>query len=375
VICARRVEELTTKKHTAQRQDVGIEKKERKPRATLGKFGQLHLEMKAKSQKFSSAWLAQCEMHLREATRFFGSDRELVRIKPEHVEEYLDHLRGLSNGRGGTLSPGSLRKYLNTLGNLYRRAGRRGKVPRGYNPIKEIEEKPADRKHEARWLEVHDAALYLEAARVHKSDRAEVAMPYMHAVVATFLLTGGRESEVMGLEVSDINFDRATVTFRPNQWRRLKNDGSQRVVKLWPQLAPILREHLKTEKIAGGLLFPSVRPDGEKPRMVTDVRKQLDAIGGRVGFKTGEIRTTILRHTYCSARLQTLDGGAPVSVFTVGRELGHGGDSLVKKVYGHLGEVRHRAEVVEYVATKAIKAIPDLKVRKDYQDRLKALAG
>jgi hypothetical protein len=37
-----------------------------------------------------------------------------------------------------------------------------------------------------------------------------------------------------------------------------------------------------------------------------------------------------------------------VSVYTVAKELGHGGDALAKRVYGHLGEVRHRADVVEY---------------------------
>ena len=62
----------------------------------------------------------------------------------------------------------------------------------------------------------------------------------------------------------------------------------------------------------------------------------------------GEIRSKMFRHTYCAARLQTLDNGAPVSVYTVAKELGHGGDALVKRVYGHLGEVRHRADVVEY---------------------------
>jgi hypothetical protein len=35
----------------------------------------------------------------------------------------------------------------------------------------------------------------------------------------------------------------------------------------------------------------------------------------------------------------------------VAKELGHGGDSLVKRIYGHLGEVRHRSEVVEYRIT------------------------
>jgi hypothetical protein len=33
---------------------------------------------------------------------------------------------------------------------------------------------------------------------------------------------------------------------------------------------------------------------------------------------------------------------------TVGRELGHGGDALVRRVYGHLGTIRHRTEIVEY---------------------------
>jgi len=37
-----------------------------------------------------------------------------------------------------------------------------------------------------------------------------------------------------------------------------------------------------------------------------------------------------------------------VSPYTVGKELGHGGDALVRRVYGHLGAVRHRADVVEY---------------------------
>ena len=37
-----------------------------------------------------------------------------------------------------------------------------------------------------------------------------------------------------------------------------------------------------------------------------------------------------------------------MSPFTVGRELGHGGDALVRKVYGHLGTVRHRSAAVEY---------------------------
>ena len=38
-----------------------------------------------------------------------------------------------------------------------------------------------------------------------------------------------------------------------------------------------------------------------------------------------------------------MDRGAPVSIFTVSRELGHGSEALVKRIYGYLGTVRHRS--------------------------------
>ena len=43
-----------------------------------------------------------------------------------------------------------------------------------------------------------------------------------------------------------------------------------------------------------------------------------------------------------------LDQGALGGVYTVAKEMGHGGESMVRRVYGHLGQVRHRADAVEY---------------------------
>ncbi|MDQ3083014.1 MAG: tyrosine-type recombinase/integrase, partial [Gemmatimonadota bacterium] len=172
-----------------------------------------------------------------------------------------------------------------------------------------------------------------------------VAISFIYPLLATYLLTGGRETEVLGLEVDDVNFERKTVTFRPNGWRRLKTRTSHRTVPLWPQLEQILRDYLTvTPRV--GLLFPSPRVGA--PGMLSDFRKTLDAVVKRAGWKDGEVRSKAFRHTYCAARLQTLDSGAPVSVYTVAKELGHGGDALVKRVYGHLGSVRHRSGVMEY---------------------------
>ncbi len=53
--------------------------------------------------------------------------------------------------------------------------------------------------------------------------------------------------------------------------------------------------------------------------MVTDWWKLMDRIAARAGWKPGEIRSKLFRHTYAAARLQMLDEGAPVSVYTVAK--------------------------------------------------------
>ena len=236
---------------------------------------------------------------------------------------------------------------MNTLSNLYRRAQAEQYVTVGYNPVTCLMDKPSARRAEARWLEVPEAALYLDAARRYvPPNEGRPAIPFAYPLVATFLLTGGRESEVLGLEVSDVSIERKTVTLRPNQWRGLKTATSLRVVPLWPQLEAILLPYLFAENGPNALLFPSLRTGTEA--MLTDIRKVLDGIANLAGWPRGFVRSKIFRHTYCAARLQTLDRGAPVGEYTVARELGHGGTAMVRKVYGHLGQIRHRSEHVEY---------------------------
>jgi hypothetical protein len=55
--------------------------------------------------------------------------------------------------------------HLSALSNLYRRAQEGKVVLPGYNPVAALMEKPAGPRREARWIEIHDAALLLEAAR------------------------------------------------------------------------------------------------------------------------------------------------------------------------------------------------------------------
>ena len=117
------------------------------------------------------------------------------------------------------------------------------------------------------------------------------------------------------------------------------------MVPLWPQLEEILRPFIFSRPPTT-LLFPSFITGQEA--MLADWRKTLNRMAERAGWKRGEVRSKAFRHTYCAARLQTVEGGAPVSPFTVSRELGHGSRTMVEEVYSHLGTMRHRSEVVEY---------------------------
>ena len=60
---------------------------------------------------------------------------------------------------------------------------------------------------------------------------------------------------------------------------------------------------------------------------------------------------------------ERLDRGAPVSLYTVSRELGHGSEDMVRRVYAHLGTVRHRSEVVEYRVDQHFERLGDQLVR------------
>lgn len=346
----------TLQEREDRRQYLGIEET-----TELGEYASAYLVQRAREGQLARGTMENREHYLKQAVAFFGSDRDLNSIRGPDIKRWIRHLRKQPNGRGDTLAGGTIRKYLNALSNLYRYAASDGFVPSGYNPVADLPNKPTADRQEAEWLSVPEASLLLEAARTFKPERSDGALGgQAHAVVATFLLTGGRKSEVLGLDVADLSFDRRKIRFRSNEHRQLKTSTSRRTVPMWPQLHEILQRHVfGGSGPTTGLLFPSSRTG----KMIQDTRKTLDKIAKRVGYSEGEVRTRLFRHTYCTARLQTFDGyrvlgedeegneirePIPVSRDTVAREMGHGGTQLVERVYGHLPDNPHRSEHVEF---------------------------
>jgi len=171
------------------------------------------------------------------------------------------------------------------------------------------------------------------------------------------------------LDVEDLSFDRGLVRFRPNAHRGLKTRTSVRDVPLWPQLRDILQAWVfgGDAPRTSGLLFAALHGG-----MVGDLRKSLNEIGEMCGLEAGEVRTRRFRHTYCSARLQTVErilrpgrdardedswDYVEVPRDRVAREMGHGGTELVARIYGHAPRLPYRADVVEYRVEKHAKEL------------------
>jgi len=323
----------------------------------------------------TAGWVSAHAGFLGKAVIFFGAETKLGAVTVEGIMEFMEWLRRQRTPQGNSYSEQSIRHHLYALSALYRKAQRKGWVSRGVNPVGLLErhERPKVGRSKTAFLEVPDASRLVWAAATYPGKPHEPEMHLALPLVATFLLTGGRQKEVAGLAVSDVKFDTETVIFRPHPWHkggRLKSEGAERTVPLWPQLREVLEQYLESYRhdLPGDLLFPSPHLGGDRP--LTDLRDLLDRVAVRAGLLTPaldpgtgkqrrttrgrpmwagtRIRTRIFRQTYCAARLQTLDRGQPVSLYTVSRELGHESEDMVRRVYARLGKVRHRVEAPEF---------------------------
>jgi integrase len=291
---------------------------------SLGDFAQRFVERNPGD--VTDQWLRETALRLEKATAFFGASRPLDSIGPRDVRDWLD--RDLRHLAGGTQ-----RHYLHALSGLYRYAQEVEAVPLGYNPVKGLYRKPkaaTTRQRTDDFFEIDDAARFLDAA---------VRLDQHPELVATFLLTGGRRAEVLGLLVGDIDFDAGFVRIQPHPHRRLKRPWSERVVPLWPQLRDFLEPF--SSRTPSDLLFP-----GQTGAMFSDLRKPLGVVADHLSIKTP--RLTKFRHTYATARLQTTDNGKQISLWTVAKELGHKTVARVEDTYGHPSHFRPRGEVVEF---------------------------
>jgi integrase len=86
--------------------------------------------------------------------------------------------------------------------------------------------------------------------------------PLAWALFVTLIDTGARLSEIVGLEVQDVDLQERSITIRPNNIRGLKTKGSHRTLPLSQRAAETLQKNRKGKE-DGEAIFPKyARPRG-----------------------------------------------------------------------------------------------------------------
>jgi integrase len=399
-LAADHLAELEALRHPAPMDAVGAR--------TLEAVSLKHLNQKKGLNTVNTAWQAQAAKHLATAADHFGADRLIDTITASEVIDFATHLLTLPNGRGGCLGASTVNQYLNSLSDMFGTAVLLGDG-RLDNPVALLSKRHRPKKARVRalWLEIHEVADMLKWAQRVDKARHHLAIPFLYPLLATYVLTGCRRTEVLGLRREDVDLSAGLIHIRPNGRRVVKTTLSERTLLIPPQLKEILGVFETGEHAPqGDLYFPSLGSGTSKEAMIGDFEKLLDrypmparftrirtdvemayaehqqqtAVAARrrkmerdakargrdalserqeetltkLGAQpisrevTQPLRPLLLRHTWCAARLQCVQNGLPIAPFQVAAEMGHADLSMIQKVYGHVQNMPRRGAFVDY---------------------------
>jgi integrase len=242
-----------------------------------------------------------------------------------------DILAMIGELREGGYSAWSIRSILTPLSRLFSHAVRRDVI--AVSPISKLDrtERPSVWKREQRILNSEEIGRLLDATR-----------PRYRPLIASAILTGLRQSELLGLRWRDIDFDDQLIRVRSAVDRHgndvpPKTEHAVREVILIPALAEILLDHRRTSSFdspadyvfasrAGTPLhWRNISPRALKPALV------------EAGLEP--LRWHDLRHTFASLLI-----GSGANVAFTSRQLGHGSSDITLRVYSHLFDRAEQAQ-------------------------------
>jgi integrase len=215
-------------------------------------------------------------------------------------------------------SNATINRYFASLSACFSKAVEWGWLER--NPC-QLVKRERESRGRTRFLDADERERLLEAAR-------ESTNPHLYAWIVLSLTTGGRSSEILGLEWRDFDAKRKTITFHETK------NGESRTVPVAGEALEILIKRSRVKDIRTNLIFPSPTD----PRRHIDVRSAWDVCLKKAGIS--DFRPHDLRH--CAASYLAMSGA---SLLEIARILGHKSLSMVNR-YSHLTD-GHLNEVVE----------------------------
>jgi integrase len=289
-------------------------------------------------EKYLENWLITKQPSLRRTTHYqytlsckryitpFLGKYRLNEIRPEHIQKlYATHIKAGLGAR-------TIRIIHGVLHQAFQQAVKLWILDR--NPVTATTP-PKVQSEEMHFYDEEQVGRFLFAAKGEPNEAL------YHLAVAT----GLRQSELLGLKWTDLDYERRTLTVqrqlqrngpKDNLFAQPKTSNGRRTIVLGKATMAKLQEHWwkqNKDRIEAGdrwkeheLMFPT--PTGT-PKNHANLYRQFKAIISRAGLP--EIRFHDLRHTAASL---LLNHGIPAII--VSRRLGHYKVSMTLDIYGHL---------------------------------------
>jgi integrase len=173
------------------------------------------------------------------------------------------------------------------------------------------------------------------------SDIIKAATGMYQILYAVAAETGARAGELYGLEVTDIDFQRALIHIRRSvfegEMQSPKSKNAHRVVNVQPWLIQTIRQYLGSRR--SGLLFPS--KNNEPLRHSNVLRRHLHPLLRQLGIEQAGL------HGFRHGRVSYLiEQNTPVDAIKVW--IGHGSEAMIRR-YTHL-RPEYRSAILANVA-------------------------
>ena len=281
----------------------GESQKEREGMTVSGLFRKHYLPQMRKDKK---TWLKDEQVFRLWVEPVIG-DKPLTIVSRINIE------RVKSNMAKEKKAPKTILYALATIRQLYNYAVR-NEFYVGKNPVSLVKKPKVDNRR-LRFLTEGEASELLNALKEKSQQTYEVSLLSLH--------TGGRFSEVAGLQWKDIDIENKTLTFFDTK------NGENRVSFMTEEVVGVLAQ--KERGKPSSLIFPS-RVGGKMKGVSTAFARTVSELGLNAGIDDRRQKVVFhsLRHTHASWLVQK---GVPL--LTVARQLGHKSIKMCER-YAHL---------------------------------------
>lgn len=302
---------------------------------TVGQWLDYWLENVIKPNREETTWYAYSQMIKNHLKPFFGKIN-IQNLRPVEIQKYYKEKLTKPSINGSVLSAATVKKHHNLLKTAMGLAVKQGILLR--NPLDMVEPPVAERQ-EVKFYTPEQMTLLLEKV---EGTRLEVAVKLISYL-------GLRREEACGLSWDNVDFENKVITIknaRTQAGSRIvskgtKNQSSERTPYMNDDLEKILREEkqrqIEFKKLYGSEYIDSnlvlVWENGKPYRP-----NYLSAMFTNFIKKSGLEPITLhgLRHSFASTA-----HAAGLSVYEIGKSMGHSTPSTTLKVYTHFQDKTH----------------------------------